>query len=98
MLENIKLNKILPLTSSAERIKRVDQRKQSGHQTPFKEAFKEKEEKKKKKAEPPGHSEKSETATVIGKTEHSRDDGIHVTKRDRNSANSFSKRIIDIRV
>lgn len=96
MVENIKLTKIVPSASSAERIKRVDQRKQSDQQTPFKEAFKEKEEKEKKKAA--GHSQKSDTTTAIGQTEQSRDDGRYVTNRDRNSAKPFPKRIIDIRV
>jgi hypothetical protein len=51
MVDNIKLNKILPSLSPAPKVKRADSRGRNRQQTPFKESF-EQEQKKKKKEDP----------------------------------------------
>lgn len=51
MVDDIKLNRISPLLSSAERVKRVDRRQREQQQPPFKGSLKDEEKKKKKKKE-----------------------------------------------
>ena len=49
MVDNIKLNKILPLLSSTERVKQVDRRQRNSQESPFNDTLKGKKKKKKEK-------------------------------------------------
>ena len=97
MVDNIKLNKVLPTLSSAPKVKRADQRKGNDPQNSFEEVFKKKRRKKTKK-------EDSELASIpdgdnAADDEHS---ARYATRKDADedekTADSQSSRIIDIRV
>ncbi len=49
MVDNINLNRVSPLLSSTERVKRVDRKQRDSQQPPFKGALKDEQKKKKKK-------------------------------------------------
>ena len=99
MMENMKINKILPALRSTERIKKVDSRRQNNQQTPFNNLLKDKEEKEKKKHtvdsdlshknDSDGSSEKTGFQLVGSKTD---------TDVKKMSKNSLPRRLIDIRV
>ena len=97
MVDNIKLNRISPLLSSAERVKRVDRRQREGQQPPFKGALKDEDRKKKKK-------KKGEDGTLTGNisARGSRESTAHEIKvRQKNEKEPTleqPKKIIDIRV
>jgi hypothetical protein len=96
MMENMKINKILPALRSTERIKKVDSRRQNNKQTPFNNLLKDKEKKKptvdpdlSHKNDSDGSSEKTEFQLVESKTD---------TDVKKMSKNSLTRRLIDIRV
>jgi hypothetical protein len=97
MVDNIKLNKVLPSLSSAPKVKRPDRRKGNYQQNSFEEVLKKKRRKKKKKDD-------SELASIpaggnAGDDEHS---AHYATMKDADedekSADFPASRIIDIRV
>ena len=97
MLDNINLNKISPLLSSAERVKSVDRRQRKNQQPPFNGALKGKQKKKKKKKEGEDGS--------LSETISSKDGPQHfapAAKRHQKKATELqadqTKKIIDIRV
>jgi len=97
MVDNLKLNKILPSLSPAPKVKRTGQRKRNDQQNPFEEEFKKKRRKKKKQDD-------SEHAGIPDR-ENSTDDVQHALHADRQDADrgeistdSAPSRIIDIRV
>ena len=99
MMENMKINKILPALRSAERIKKVDSRRQNNQQTPFNNLLKDKEEKEKEKHavdsdlshinDSDGSSGKTRSQLVGSKTD---------TDVEKMSKDSQARRLIDIRV
>jgi hypothetical protein len=97
MVDNIKLNKVLPSLSSAPKVKRTDQRKGNDPQNAFEEVFKKKRRKKKKKDD-------SELASIPdgGNSADDKHSVRYATRKDADedekSADSPSNRIIDIRV
>jgi hypothetical protein len=97
MVDNIKLNKILPSLSSAAKVQRPDQRKDNHQQNSFEEVFKKKRRKKQKKDD-------SELASIsaegnAGDDEPSEQyDPMKDADKEEKSADSPSSRIIDIRV
>ena len=97
MVDNVHLNKISPLLSSTERIKRVDRRPRDDEQAPFKEGPRGKRKKKKKKH--PGRSASPSEITPA------RDGALprglevkHPGKEETKPPARRGKRIIDIRV
>lgn len=97
MVDNINLNKISPLLSSTERIKRVDRKSDNRQQPPFKGAQQGKQKKKKKKKEgedgilsEPGSSKDSPRYDRLAVTDHQ--------EKETDPQASQSKKIIDIRV
>jgi len=99
MMENMKINKILPALRSTERIKKVDSRRQNNQQRPFKNLLKDKEEKEKKKhAVDSDPTHKNDSDTTSDKTKFR----IAVSKTDTDvekiSEDSPPRRLIDIRV
>jgi hypothetical protein len=89
MVDNIKLNRISPLLSSAERVKRVDRRQREGQQPPFKGALKDEDRKKKKK-------KKDIDGTLTGNI--SARGSREPTEKEKEPASEQPKKIIDIRV
>ena len=99
MVDNINMNKITPLLSSAERVKRVDRKNRDDQKPPFKGALKDGQKKKKKKKKKKGESE------IPAVTRNSGDSSPRRTrdlKDDQKRENSLEpdkeKKIIDIRV
>ena len=97
MVDNIKLNKILPSLSSPPKVKPTDQRRRSDQQYPFEVVIKKRRRKKKKK----DHSENA----GIPDDHYSTDDGQTARPAESEDAageekpiDSASSRIIDIRV
>ena len=89
MVDNIKLNRISPLLSSAERVKRVDRRQRDHQQPPFKGALKDEDRKKKKK-------KKGEDGTLTESI--SARDSREPPEKEKEPASEQPKKIIDIRV
>ena len=99
MVDNINLNKVTPLLSSAERVKRVDRKHRDDQKPPFKGALKDEQKKKKKKKKKKGQTDNpSDTLN----TEDSSRRRAREAKDDQKRANSLEpdkeKKIIDIRV
>ena len=98
MVDNINLNKISPLLSSTERVRRVDRRQRDEQQPPFKSALKDKEKKKKKK------KKKGENETHLDTRYAGDDPRRHVSavdedkKKEKKSESGQNKKIIDIRI
>jgi hypothetical protein len=97
MVDNIKLNKVLPALSSAPKVKRTDQRRGHEQQNPFEEELKKRRRKKKKKDD-------SEQANITD-GRNSTDNGQSApaatgkdAKEGEKPADCASKRLIDIRV
>jgi len=97
MVDNIKLNKVLPSLSSTSRVKRTDQKDGNDQHHSFEEVLKKKRKKKKRKDD-------SELAGITN-GDNSGDDGqsaLHASTTDvdekEKSAESPPSRIIDIRV
>ena len=97
MVDNIKLNKVLPSLSSTPKVKRMDRRSGKDRQNQFEDVLGEKRRKKKKKDD-------SEPASIpadekfAGGTPFDLDATKQDADEDENSAESPSNRIIDIRV
>jgi hypothetical protein len=99
MMENMKINKILPALRSTERIKKVDSRRQNNQQTPFNNLLKDKEEKEKKKPTvDPDLSHKNDSDGSSEKTEFQLCESKTDTDVKKISKNSLTRRLIDIRV
>ena len=97
MVDNINLNKISPLLSSAERVKSVDRRQRKKQQPPFNGALKGKQKKKKKKKEGEDGS-LSEATSPKGRQRHARLEVTDHPEKETDSQASQGKKIIDIRV
>ena len=97
MVDNINLNRISPLLSSAERIKRVDSRQRDREHPPFKGALKDadKKKKKKKKGEDRALSESISTRDGSELPVHA-ENGPQKQKKEPEPQQN--KKIIDIRV
>ncbi len=99
MVDNINMNKITPLLSSAERVKRVDRKNRDDQKPPFKGALKEEQKKKKKK------KKKKDETEIPSETRNARASSrrrARAVKGDQKRENSLEpvkdKKIIDIRV
>ena len=97
MVDNINLNKISPLLSSAERVKSVDRRQHNNQQPPFNGARKGKHKKKKKKKESEDGS-LSEATSSKGSPRYARLEETDHPEKKTDSQASQGKKIIDIRV
>ena len=97
MVDNIKLNKVLPSLSSAPKVKRMDRRSGKDRQNQFEDVLKEKRRKKKKQDD-------SEPASIpaddkfTGERPFDPDAARQDADEDETSADSSTNRIIDIRV
>jgi hypothetical protein len=97
MVDNIKLNKVLPSLSSAPKVKRMDRRSGKDRQNQFEDVLKEKRRKKKKQDD-------SEPASIPADDQFAEggpfdpDTPRQAADEDEISAESPSSRIIDIRV
>lgn len=99
MMENMKINKILPAFRSTERIKRVDGRRQNNQQRPFKNLLKEKEEKEKKKhAMDSDPTDKNDSDMTSDRTKFRIAKSKTDTDVEKISKDSPPRRLIDIRV
>jgi hypothetical protein len=98
MVDNINLNRISPLLSSAEHVKQVDRKQRDHQQPPFKGALKDGDKKKKKKKKK-GKEEKISESISSGD-----DRGLPAQaererqKQEKESTPQQTKKIIDIRV
>jgi len=97
MVDNIRVNKILPSLSSPPKIKRLDSRGRHNQQPPFKEAFKSKQ-KKKKDPDEPDLGATSEIDLPADADTHDRISGRSDKTKRKKTIDSSSKKIIDIRV
>jgi len=97
MVDNINLNKISPLLSSAERVKSVDPRRRNNEQPPFNGDLKGKQKKKKKKKKG-GDRSLSEASSSKGRPRHARPEVTDHQEKETDSTASQGKKIIDIRV
>ena len=97
MVDDIKLNRISPLLSSAERVKRVDRRQREQQQPPFKGALKDEEKKKKKKKK-----DEDQTLTQSISARDSRKPPAREVKarlkKEKKPTSELPEKIIDIRV
>ena len=97
MVDDIKLNRISPLLSSAERVKRVDRRQREQQQPPFKGALKDEEKKKKKKKK-----DQDQTLTQSISARDSRKPPAREVKarlkKEKKPTSELPEKIIDIRV
>lgn len=97
MVDNIKLNKVLPALSSAPKVKRTDKRRGDEQQNPFEEVLKKRRRKKKKK------DDAEQANTTDGRNSTDNGQGAPAdTRKDAEEgekpADCTSNRIIDIRV
>ena len=99
MMENMKINKILPALRSTERIKKADSGRQNNQQTPFNNLLKDKEEKEKKKhtvdsdLSPKNASDRSSEKTRFQLVGSKADTDVKNISQD-----NLPRRLIDIRV
>ena len=98
MVDNINLNKISPLLSSAERVKRVDRKHRDDRKPPFKGALKDEQKKKKKKKKKIGTEVLSETRNPGDRSPRRVRSENKDQKRENSITPDKNKRIIDIRV
>ena len=97
MVDNIKLNKILPLLSSTERVKQVDRRQRNSQESLFNDTLKGKKKKKKKKKD--GENVKiSEAALTEDSVQTPSHTGKKRSAKDKKSRDDQPPKIIDIRV
>jgi hypothetical protein len=94
MVDNIKLNKILPLLSSTERVKQVDRRQRNSQESPFNDTLK----KKKKKKKDGENVEISEAALTEDSVQPPSHTGKKRSAKDKKSRDDQPPKIIDIRV
>lgn len=96
-MDNIKLEKISPLLSSAERIKKVVRKQRGSRQFPFKGDQQGGPKKKKRKKKGPS-SALSDVASSKDSPRAAGSTGPHLQDMDTNLQPGQSKKIIDIRV
>ena len=96
MVDNIKLNKILPSLSPAHKVKRTDHRGRNNQQTPFNESFERKQRKKKK--DDPEHVKEFENKISYRAGPRNRHTGRKGADKHSQSSDSSRSRLIDIRV
>jgi hypothetical protein len=96
-VDNLNLNKISPLLSSAERVKRVDRRQRNSQQLPFKGPLQGKQKKKKKKKEGPDGT-LSEAISSRDSPRHPEHAVPRHQEKGTESKAGQSNKIIDIRV
>ena len=97
MVDNINLNKITPLLSSAERVKRVDRKQRDDQKPPFKSALNNEQKKKKKKKK--RETEIPADTRNTGDSSPRRARAVKEDKKRRNSEKpDRDRKIIDIRV
>ncbi len=94
MVDNIKLNKILPLLSSTERVKQVNRRQRNSPGSPFNATLKGKK-KKKKDGENVEISEAALTEDSVQAPSHT---GKKRSAKDKKPRDDQPSKIIDIRV
>jgi hypothetical protein len=94
MVDNIKLNKILPLLSSTERVKQVDRRQRNSQESLFNDTLK----KKKKKKKDGENVEISEAALTEDSVQAPSHTGNKRSAKDKKPRDDQSSKIIDIRV
>ncbi|MBW2335437.1 MAG: hypothetical protein JRF47_01530 [Deltaproteobacteria bacterium] len=94
MVDNIKLNKILPLLSSTERVKQVDRRQRNSQESPFNDTLK----KKKKKKKDGENVEISEAALTEDSVQAPSHTGNKRSAKDKKPRDDPPSKIIDIRV
>jgi phage-related minor tail protein len=94
MVDNIKLNKILPLLSSTERVKQVDRRQRNSQKSPFNDTLK----KKKKKKKDGENVEISEAALTEDSVQAPSHTGNKRSAKDKKPRDDPPSKIIDIRV
>jgi len=94
MVDNIKLNKILPLLSSTERVKQVDGRQRNSRQPPFNDTP----QKKKKKKKGGENVKISEAVLPEDRARLPSPAGKKRSAKDKKSQEGRPPRIIDIRV
>ncbi len=94
MVDNIKLNKILPLLSSTERVKQVDRRQRNSQESPFNDTLK----KKKKKKKDGENVEISEAALTEDSVQEPSHTGNKRSAKDKKPRDDPPSKIIDIRV
>ena len=94
MVDNIKLNKILPLLSSTERVKQVDRRQRNSQESPFNDTLK----KKKKKKKDGENVEISEAALTEDSVQVPSHTGNKRSAKDKKPRDDQPSKIIDIRV
>ena len=97
MVDNIKLNKILPLLSSTERVKQVNRRQRNSRQPPFNDTPKG-EKKKKKKKKDGENVEISEAALTEDSVQAPSHTGNKRSAKDKKPRDDQPSKIIDIRV
>jgi len=97
MVDNINLNKISPLLSSTERIKRVDRKSRNSEQSPFNGPQQGKQKKKKKKKQRPGETPAVVSVSSDGRWEPEQVIRRHSEAKTKSTAGR-SQKIIDIRV
>lgn len=99
MVDDIKLNRISPLLSSAERVKRVDRRQREQQQPPFKGALKDEEEKKKKKKKKKGQDQTlTQNISAGDSREPTAREVKSRQKKTKETVAEPTEKIIDIRV
>ena len=97
MVDNIKLNKILPLLSSTERVKQVDRRQRNSQESLFNDTLKRKKKKKKKKKD--GENVEISAAALTEDTvPPSSHTGKKRSAKDKKPRDDQPSKIIDIRV
>ena len=96
MVDNIHFNKVSPLLSSTEKVKRVDQRPRDGQNLPFKGNQQDKQ--KKKKKHPEHGAIRSEVTSAKQPLRQSELAAAPHLDKETNSVAGLGKRIIDIRV
>jgi len=94
MVDNIKLNKILPLLSSTERVKQVDRRQRNSQESPFNDTLK----KKKKKKKDGENVEISEAALTEDSVQAPSHTGNKRSAKNKKPRDDQPSKIIDIRV
>ncbi len=97
MVDNIKLNKILPLLSSTERVKQVGRRQRNSQESLFNDTLKGKKKKKKKKKDDET-VEISEAALTEDSVQPPSHTGKKRSAKDKKSRDDQPPKIIDIRV
>ena len=97
MVDNINLNKISPLLSSAERIKGVDRKSRHSRQSPFKDTRQGNQKKQKKKRKQPDETPADVTVSRDDRWNPEQTMKHHPETKPKSPA-GMNQKIIDIRV